>query len=875
MITFVLTHGNLSSQCIRNELAKQNKVGIKVGNFSALLEMLAEYWLLPSPTLDWHKSVREAALKIVKEKPSVFWAESIRVDEAATLSQIQASLELLLQGVPLSLKSKSLALEFDEKHTNPRLQGYFNDIVELWRKLEDQRPAEQMLAKHWLEHAEKTPIEPVTIQVQVDLTELPAWQREVVKKLQENNPKTAKDIEFKTHDKPSKQIQFEFFSCQNVIAECEAVASMVQAQVNLGTIAEELAIVVPRQQQDYTFWLRHYLNKAGIHLSNVQGEVSLVDWQRQLIRDLLNYQIQGKPKMQKLSLLVNPLMPWKSYQAHNYVSRLQRTDKLEWVAKEEHSELLNLLLNEETSVNDKQGLLQWIGSISKHLRSPAKLLSTSRMEEQLKQLDDVLANDTIETTLTEHIQAVLKQWDVSPIRQSEGERYRLNAVTLIHSEQPVHKPFKRIWLIGFNQGAYTEPTPNSGAIPFEHWQGLQLNGHKYQYPHSYFTEQNWFAGWQENLGLSEESVIVTNARQTLDGSPLYLSETWLPLAQMLGKKLDAECFITAIENAEHELLRWQETILKEPTQANKVLQLEFNDSILKKNLEFSGSEKPRLESPSSLEKLLVSPFDWLLSRLHIKSQEWEIQKLDPATQGTVAHKVFELYKNRQTEPYSGALFSELFEQAVEEDAPFLNDPQWQIDKTNLHREIEQAFNKFADWITNTDWEITETEQLYQGDFVPLGIKMKGFIDAVLSHKEQVFILDYKKSKSDDRIKRLEKGFDVQTLVYQALYQQQNKGNNRPVITGYYNLNDQQMVTNNAVKQAGTDWKTCVNQDTNQAIAILKERTENLRQGLIPMTHPDMPKEWKKVGIKAYALENNSLVQRFANENATKELGKDK
>lgn len=109
MIRFILTPDSLTSQLIRSELAQQNKTGIKVGTFNALLEVLAEYWLLSSQSIDWHKTVKEAATKM----KGVFWEKSIGVDEEATLAQIKASLELLLQGVPLEWSADSLALDFN------------------------------------------------------------------------------------------------------------------------------------------------------------------------------------------------------------------------------------------------------------------------------------------------------------------------------------------------------------------------------------------------------------------------------------------------------------------------------------------------------------------------------------------------------------------------------------------------------------------------------------------------------------------------------------------------------------------------------------------------------------------------------------------
>ena len=139
--------------------------------------------------------------------------------------------------------------------------------------------------------------------------------------------------------------------------------------------------------------------------------------------------------------------------------------------------------------------------------------------------------------------------------------------------------------------------------------------------------------------------------------------------------------------------------------------------------------------------------------------------------------------------------------------------------------------------------------------------IKGFIDAILQSPDQVFIMDYKKSKSDDRYKRLNAGFDLQTYIYRQIYTQSRGPAN--MITGYFNLNDRVMVLDQAVEGSeAIDVKTPelpLEQQSEQAVSLVTQRFAELRAGHLTLNQADEAKTWKSRGIKAYAFEN-SLVK---------------
>lgn len=875
MTTFILVPDSLSALAVRRQLAQQNTIGVKVGNFSALLDVLSEYWLLPKPDIDWHTTLRSAAMRM----KDAFWTQSLAVDEAATLSQVRAALELLLASVPLTWQASIDHPFMTQAACHPRLQRYFQDIAQLWANMQGQRPADQVFARQWLLQASKLPaVTPLRVQSIQPLDSLVLWQREIIEALQGLAPSGEPLFQPNQIDMQAWQHAFisgnasnatsplveslHFLSARDVMAECRAVASMVQVQMEQGSTADSLAIMLPDQQNDYRFWLHHYLAQAGILVSNDQASVSLMDWQKQLLQDCLTYQLFDRPLLQLQSIVVNPSMPWSRAKGQYFATRLGQGD-MKRLAEEAAVKVVMDQIQTPLASASITALFDWLDSIVQSLVDiPATPMTKTRMQNLVAELKQAF-EPYADLAFPEQLKRVLNQWDVAPINLSSEERHRLHAVTLLTPEQTLHSTVQQLWVMGFNEGAYEEPTPNSGAIPFEHWSSLTLTcGDQqiaYDYPHRSFGRDAWVSNWMITLGQSQQPVVVTCARQGFDGSVLHPSKQWLNFAQVFCKALKPEALIHPIESVQHECLRWQSVSLLPMPAVNSFDELRFHQDILTLIAALNDTQRP--ESPSSLETMMVSPFAWLLNRMGIESREWEVQTLDNALQGTIAHKVFELYQHQQHRVISADEFDQLFESAVQLEAPFMQHPQWRIEKASLRREVQRAFDAFVPWLKAHGWTIAEVEQRYEGQL--WGWSIKGFVDAILQSPEQVFIMDYKKSKSDDRLKRLNKGFDLQTYIYRQLYTQQH--GDTSLVTGYFNLNDRVMVVDQAVS-ASEDIVIKVPSpeladQSAQAVELVTARFAQLRAGSIVMNSTDEAKQWKDRGIKPYAFEN-TLVSRF-------------
>jgi hypothetical protein len=871
MMTFMLVSDSLKASHHRHQLALSNTTGVKVGNFSALLDLLSELWLLSPPEDTWKEKFKSCALGV----SDAFWSKSLAVDETATLSQVRASLALVLEGVPLTWESTPEQPVSFQKSDHPRLGRYFNDLSRLWVQMEGVRPYDQMRAALWLAQSHQLPIEPVQCHCMIDIHDLPLWQKTIVERLQELTPvvKPLLELDFpklKTwhqallagDPKPSDADHpVVCFSCRDILAECRAVASMIQSEVELGIAADQFAVMLPTEQTDYVHWLGHYLNQAGILVSNDSRSQQMTDWQAQLIKDLLIYQAQQQPTMQLQSIITNPLMPWTRSKGQFYATRIANNDlkPLDEVAEDK---AFIQLIQQPLRRHTPSVLSEWIDRILDHCKElVATPLTAARLSNQ-RQLLQKLLDEVDVTDWSATLSRVLNQWHVTPIRLSDEARYRLNAVTFIDSDQQLPYSVHRLYVMGFNDSHYEQPNPNAGAIAFEDWQGLTLEYQQsslaYVYSHAQFGGTAWFTQWVQSLAQSQQQIIITTARQAYDGSVLHPSRSWLSLAQTIATKLEVDALITPIESATHPLLHWHEVPLSPITSPSLPECYEFNQSLLDK-LTALNNDTQRPESPSSLETLIVSPLAWLFNRMGIETREWKVQQLDNALQGSIAHKVFELYGKHQNAPMSNDLFDELYESAVNKLAPFMQQAHWRIEKANLKREIHRAFEVFVPWSKQHGWKVEHVEQKMEGRLWDWPIK--GFIDAILHSTDQVFILDYKKSKSDDRYKRLNAGFDLQTYIYRQLYTQSNGSAN--IVTGYFNLNDRVMVLDQAIEGSNDiEVQTPdlpLEQQSAQAVDWVTERFAQLRLGQIMLNHASEAKAWKSRGIKAYAFEN-SLVK---------------
>jgi len=154
------------------------------------------------------------------------------------------------------------------------------------------------------------------------------------------------------------------------------------------------------------------------------------------------------------------------------------------------------------------------------------------------------------------------------------------------------------------------------------------------------------------------------------------------------------------------------------------------------------------------------------------------------------------------------------------------------------------------------------EVLQRGD-------VRGFADVLLQLPSGlVLVVDYKKSSSGSRVKRMEKGYDIQASLYRMMISTSevpDEIRSQPVGVMYYLLNDQQLLSDTTLVAGRSlpGLHVLENDISAGAQALLEQRFAELAAGSVRLNFSDdMKVIERETGIKPYALERSPLLQRF-------------
>ena len=927
---FVLMPDALSASTFRSVLAEKNTVGVKVGTFSSLMESLAIYWILPQINDDFELLVKTNAIKLtLKSDNDAFWSKSIKVDEIAALSEVSSSLKLLLAALPLDKK----LIHLHEPKT--RIEKYYNDLVNLHIAMEHVRPLEQMQAMQWLSVADSDAIEPLELIYLSALFSFEPWQRQLIKKLEEKTNLTNADdisnafqllidlVETNNHRsadlKDVSQFLFElpnvkesketdtihWLACRDSLQEVEVVVGMVQKALELGTGLNEMALVIPHHAE-YLKSLPVVLNKAGILTSNRHAYSSAFQWDIQLVKDLLVFYEQKINEssivspMSLAAIFTNPLMPWSKSKGQNYAVQCFK-GTLEEKLKEFKSENIensdkNVSLIAQI-VHSDELWHDWLIAIIEKLNFPKdtrfgslksmRLTIKSLMESSSSYINPKdlinrtdLINQTDLTDQTEQLKRLIKEIEPTDVDlELERSGTVLNGLLVLTENEWLLKPVKHLFVVGFNQGCYTQASNAKNVFGDAGLQSLesQLELH---FDNSARRQSRFQERMKMMFSKTEKSVIFLLSEQSLSGDNIHPSEMLLDMA-LCFQNIDevnpdklieslTSCSVNYLENVlpffkqlSNQSVNAASGSLNKQSSSFEPQDLNFDFDLLKLHLDKDGNQ--RRESPSSLEKMMISPLAWLLNRQGLEPKAWAVQELGVALKGSIAHKVFELHFDKNSALTVDA-YDKLYIAALESDAPFMLMPQWRLEHTQLKHEIKKSLLPFIKWCEQEGWSVTDTEMELTGDL--WGLAMRGFADSILSKDNESLILDYKKSSSKSRVQRLENGYDLQTVIYRELFKQKNSAKKQDIHSGYYTLNDSKLVLDNYAETSvegisQVKLNVEIKQQSIEAIKRVKQRIKQLKQGKVELNQQGDTDLWNSLGINAtYSIDETALVGHF-------------
>ena len=217
-------------------------------------------------------------------------------------------------------------------------------------------------------------------------------------------------------------------------------------------------------------------------------------------------------------------------------------------------------------------------------------------------------------------------------------------------------------------------------------------------------------------------------------------------------------------------------------------------------IKFDAKEHPvtwrETESDSSLEKLLQTPFDYVmkypLGFHEVTDNELKLS----TTNGYVAHETIEMLftaerGNIPLEEYVSTHYEETFHKALVRKGALLLLPEHHLDKERMHHQLKRCVNNLATIITNNELTVVKCEQEEIQDLKLKeegGILIRGFIDMVLCDKDgNEVVFDLKWTSKKDKYKDvLENNRALQLAIYKAMLEK-HEDSPRNVRTAYFEM----------------------------------------------------------------------------------------
>ena len=884
-VHFMLAPDAQSGAIIRRRFATTSALNVKVGTFDVLLDLLLEYWLIPySDDNTWKTKLSHNALLMT----GTFWDRSIRIDEKSVIDELDSTLYVLLNS--LDLGSNKLP---EVQSTKTRYNKYYTDICNLHNKMSNIFPKTLTKARLWNKFADLKPLEDVIVYCD-DSLQLEVWQHEIINKLQtaqDNNFSITYKQIFSSHSvtlhKDIKHLQstlfldkkiqdipkitnFQLLVARDVQQEVEVLAGMVQNIHKDNGKFEEMAIIIPRDGW-YKEFLIQTFNTFHIPLSRVGQVEEYSDIGSQWIFDAIQAQSIFAPPMIFAALLSSPIMPY-SYAKGQSLAQIALSN-----AWRDSKGILKENLFNKLSKNAQviiKIVIKWqeqkkeipVNNFLNELEELKGLFSSSENIRLHKQRFKLLLEDLnryYEKFSTTDFKSLLNQVQPYSLQESSARESFLNSIHVVYEDEYMIQDINHLFVLGFNNGRYPRKLENVGVFSRNNWQLLSTELNLPLLPQQRFYE-NEKATFKRQLQCAKESITFLSSALDLQGTSLTPSSSLSDIAFCFYDRkgdLEPEELLIYLEK---ETVRpfffaTNDNITIKEHRELKSDDLKFNQNLFELRKNKDGTLRP--ESPSSFEKIIISPLAWFLYRQGLESKTWDVEELSAAIQGTIAHGVFEDIFCPANPTNNLSNINDYIEKRIDKEALFLKQDHKCLEYNQLKTGIIKSAEEFKALLTHCSATVKSTEEQLIGN---LGIvPVAGRTDAILNIVGKQLVLDYKNSASKGRISRMMSGYDHQLFLYKIML------GDDTALTAYYTMKDATLVVDDDIGITDTPpFKivSILDDCTVNAQQLIKERIEELGQGIIKLNTFEDDSIWDKRGITAsYSLEGSPLITLYMKE----------
>lgn len=628
----------------------------------------------------------------------------------------------------------------------------------------------------------------------------------------------------------------EMIAVRDAAAEAEVAAAMVQNMLDRGVVAapEEIALLIP-VEGTYVAEIESAFERVGLPLSGLP-EADGRDLIGEAVRHLLATLRPGGGRTARASLMLSPLMPWDRATGAALARRVMDQPGRPELGVRGKALLAALSDSVETAGALAERLEEISGLVDPVLAPRLRVLAAGLAGEATIPWTDLLeAARPATVSLTDGLRTV------------EG-------VTVLRADEAPWRTARQLIVLGLSGDRYpATPGVNPFFLDAEIGTIARECGIRMRSRADRLAERMELV--RRQLSIASDGIIGLVPRRALDGAPQAPAPLVTLLARCLGRK-NADALIEDLPE-DPDKWPWAGTRVPQATPrpappASGEIALGRDLLVLRRDDE--GRPKP--QSPSRLEKMLVSPLAWLLAEIGAEDLTWVAEAPDVLSRGSVAHAAFELLFPAGPVPSPEALvaaFDDAFSKSVERAARFYDLPDWTVDRRHLAAETARAAHAWRNLLAAGNAEIAAAETLLEGE--AHGLALRGKADAVVTLPDgRSLVVDYKSGGSSRRRLRLREGWDLQAQLYMDLLGAMGRTAHG---IGYLCLGDGALL---AHAQGDIPGAERLDGDVSgQALARLGDLLAGLRRGVVPLNHEDDAKAFDKVGIGAYALEASPLV----------------
>ena len=895
---FLLTRDATSARRVRRVLAERSATtNVIVGEWLTLIEHArAAYLIPPLADDDWTVSLADAMAGI----RDAFWSESFKLASQDVVPEVARSLrDLLIAAGPHGLLSPT-----SDELLPERTRRNVNDLVRLWEATGHLLPVDLQLASQVL-HADPSDVfYELSIVHDPGMPALDPWRRAVIEKLNRDNgppPADLVDILCKTLTVPprapettshgslaralfdvgavgrSKDDTVQIIGVRDYLEEIEVATGMVQKLVTTGIPYADIGFLIPADA-DYVTAMHRVFAISGIPVAGLPNMSTARDPGREAAYYFLMAHAGPMPSMALATLVTNPLMPWPTEVGQTFASRIMRNDfslRLLKDAPPEQIEMRDLIKRARDSRAKLAEQLDQFGAllVSDTDRPDAHPRAMAAIENVLKRLEDV-PGLTAEMLFPDVAPEIIR-CDGDVVWPKDGI-----AVFLEHNEP--WREVRHLFVLGFKSGHYPATHGNSSVFNARDLSEIKSRlDLPVDTPAQALTEAR--ALFRRQLSAASNTVRFFVPRLDAMGKPLSPSESLTFVAQTMTDIKDAEDLIIDIDDTERRAsisnLALPSKKAPEPPRDMPVHDLSLGIDLL--SIGAKKEDELKRQSPSSLERMIVSPMAWLLSTLNTEPDPWQPDLLDPAVQGSIAHDVFEhLFEKAKPVPDAETIMERmpaLMDNAITRLFPVLRTGMWRVEYRNLLRQVREAALRWRDVLAEAGGDVIANEVWLHGHMSNLPIH--GGADSIISLPDnRVMIVDFKKSSSGGRRRQMELAYDSQATLYRMMIETGGTKNDkdgllvetlrgaREIGVLYYMMNDRISLTDQAAWFTSTAPGIAgVGPDiASNALREIERRLSSLGRGKVALNRTSDEKRMDKdMGLTAkYALDTSPLVRMF-------------